>query len=271
MPKYICRIISNIKKTNVRGIQLCDRDPPLCDYACPIGLLPTELKQLLEMTELVPRLVICAEVFGNHIKAAILGGLATSGKCLQLHNRLPWKPWQLLLEKTHDRCLPRRLRRLIHKCRSLLLLTAVPYFLHIIVITIPCFCVNLAPHGPSKGQSVGLYAQCCCFASQYLQVWFLRYYLHMHVHVWILDFNNFSLMSDCVYDLYFDLDLQFDFDTSNLLRSKFCKSIGAWSWPQLSLSKGYLHIFVWSLIECLTSNVDFLCLIIFWMLTLKKM
>jgi hypothetical protein len=42
-------------------------------------------------------------------------GLATSGEYLQLHNRLPWKPWRPLLERTHDRCLPQRLRRLAHK------------------------------------------------------------------------------------------------------------------------------------------------------------
>jgi hypothetical protein len=68
------------------------------------------------MTELVPCLVLCEEVFHNHIGAATLGGLATSGECLQLHNRLPWKPWRSLLERTHDHCLPRRLRRLAHKC-----------------------------------------------------------------------------------------------------------------------------------------------------------
>jgi hypothetical protein len=70
------------------------------------------------MTELVPRPVLCAEVFRNHIGAATLGGLATSGECLQLYNRLPWNPWRPLLEKTHDRRLPRRLRRLAHKCTS---------------------------------------------------------------------------------------------------------------------------------------------------------
>jgi hypothetical protein len=84
--------------------------PLLCDYARSIELLPTEPEQLLEMTELVPCPVLCAEVFRNHIGAATLGG------CLQLHNRLPWKPWHLLLERTHDRCLPRRLRWLTHKC-----------------------------------------------------------------------------------------------------------------------------------------------------------
>jgi hypothetical protein len=75
-----------------------------------------ELEQLLEMTELVPCPFLCEEVFRNHIGAATLGGLATSGECLQLYNRLPWKPWHPLLERTHDRCLPRRLRRLAHKC-----------------------------------------------------------------------------------------------------------------------------------------------------------
>jgi hypothetical protein len=61
---------------------------------------------MLEMTELVPRPVFCAEVFRNHIGAATLGGLATLGECLQLHNRLPWKPWRSLLERTYDRRLP---------------------------------------------------------------------------------------------------------------------------------------------------------------------
>jgi hypothetical protein len=116
LPKYICRIISTIKKTNIGGTQLSNKPPPLCDYARPIGLLPTEPEQLLEMTELVPRPILCVEVFHNHIGATTLGGLATSGECLQLHNRLPSKPWHPLLERTHDRRLPRRLRRLAHKC-----------------------------------------------------------------------------------------------------------------------------------------------------------
>jgi hypothetical protein len=64
----------------------------------------------------LPCPVLCAEVFRNHIGAATLGGLATSGECLQLHIRLPWKPWHPLLERTHNRCLPGRLRRLAHKC-----------------------------------------------------------------------------------------------------------------------------------------------------------
>jgi hypothetical protein len=95
-----------MKKTNIEGIQLPDRGPPLCDYARSIGLLPTEPEQLLEMTKLVPCPILCVEVFRNHIGAATLGGLATSGECLQLYNRLPWKPWRPLLERTHDRRLP---------------------------------------------------------------------------------------------------------------------------------------------------------------------
>jgi hypothetical protein len=81
---------------------------------------------LLEMTELVPCPVLCAEVFRNHIGVAALGGLVTSGECLQLHNQLPWKPWRPLLERTHDRRLPRRLRRLAHKCTSPPLLNGGP-------------------------------------------------------------------------------------------------------------------------------------------------
>jgi hypothetical protein len=77
-----------------------------------------EPEQLLEMTELAPRPVLCVKVFRNHIGATTLGGLATSGESLQLHNRLPWKPWRPLLERTHDRHLPRRLRRLAHKKTS---------------------------------------------------------------------------------------------------------------------------------------------------------
>ena len=60
LPKYICRIISTIKKTNLWSNQLPDKDPFLCDYARPIGLLPTEPEQLLQMTELVPHPVFCA-------------------------------------------------------------------------------------------------------------------------------------------------------------------------------------------------------------------
>ena len=115
-PKYIYKIISTIKKTNIGGTQLLDRDPFLCDYARPIGLLSTESEQLLEMTELVPRPIFCAEVFRNHIRVATLGGLATSRECLQLDNRLPWKPQYPMLVKTYNCRLPRRLRRLIHKC-----------------------------------------------------------------------------------------------------------------------------------------------------------
>jgi hypothetical protein len=137
----------------------------LCDYARPIGLLPTEPEQLLEMTELVPRPVLYMEVFHNHIGVATLGGLATSGECLQLHNRLPWKPWHPLLERTHDRCLPRRLRQLAHKCTGPPLLNGGTSLPPHNSNSHPLFCINPAPHGPSKGQSVGLRAQCCCCAS----------------------------------------------------------------------------------------------------------
>jgi hypothetical protein len=75
LPKYICRIISTIKKNKHRRYPTTRQGfPPPCDYARPIGLLPMELEQLLEMTELVPRLVLCVEVFYNHIGAATLGG-----------------------------------------------------------------------------------------------------------------------------------------------------------------------------------------------------
>jgi hypothetical protein len=45
-----------------------------------------EPEQLLEMTELVPHPVLHAEVFRIHTRGATLGGLATSGECLQLHS-----------------------------------------------------------------------------------------------------------------------------------------------------------------------------------------
>jgi hypothetical protein len=61
--------------------------------------------------------LLCGGVLQSY-RSCNLGGLATSGEYLQLHNRLPWKPWRPLLERTHDRCLPRRLRRLAHKCTS---------------------------------------------------------------------------------------------------------------------------------------------------------
>jgi hypothetical protein len=54
------------------------------------------------MTELVPHPVLHAEVFRIHTGGATLGGLATLGECLQLHSRLPWKPWHSMLEKAHD-------------------------------------------------------------------------------------------------------------------------------------------------------------------------
>jgi hypothetical protein len=65
-----------------------------------------EPEQLLEMIELVPCPVLCAEVFRNHKGAATRGGVGNLGKCPQLHNRLPWKPWRPLLEMTHDHRLP---------------------------------------------------------------------------------------------------------------------------------------------------------------------
>ena len=68
------------------------------------------------MIELVPCPILCEEVFCKHIGAPTLGGLATPGECLQLHNQLLWKPWRPLLEMTHDHCLLQRLRRLVHKC-----------------------------------------------------------------------------------------------------------------------------------------------------------
>jgi hypothetical protein len=45
-----------------------------------------EPEQLLEMTELVPRPVFHVEVFRIRTGGATLGGLATSGDCLQLHS-----------------------------------------------------------------------------------------------------------------------------------------------------------------------------------------
>jgi hypothetical protein len=79
LPKYICRIISTIKKTNIGSTQLPDKAPPPCDYTRSIGLLPTEPEQLLEMTELVPRPVLCAEVFRIHTRSATLGGVGDLG------------------------------------------------------------------------------------------------------------------------------------------------------------------------------------------------
>jgi hypothetical protein len=103
LPKYICRIISIIKKNKRRNYPTTKQGSPLpCDYVCPTGLLPTEPEQLLEMTELVLRPVLRAEVFHIHTGGATLGGLATSGEYLQLHSRLPWKPWRPMLKRAHD-------------------------------------------------------------------------------------------------------------------------------------------------------------------------
>jgi hypothetical protein len=79
LPKYICGIISTIKETNIGGTELPDRDPPPYNYVRPIGLLPTEPEQLLEMTELVPRPVLHAEVFRIHTGGATLGGVGDLG------------------------------------------------------------------------------------------------------------------------------------------------------------------------------------------------
>ena len=125
------------------------------------------------MIELVPRPVQCAEVFRNHIGATTMEGLATSGDCLQLHNQLPGKPWRPLLERIHDWGLPRRLSWLAHKCIGLPLMNGGTSLPPNHSNSHPLFCVNLAPHGLSKGQSVGFRA------SWHLQVWFLCYCGHI--------------------------------------------------------------------------------------------
>jgi hypothetical protein len=68
------------------------------------------------MTELVPRPVLCVEVLCNHIGAATLGGWQPRGSIYSYIIDCLGKPWRPLLERTHDRCLPQRLRRLAHKC-----------------------------------------------------------------------------------------------------------------------------------------------------------
>jgi hypothetical protein len=70
---------------------------------------------------------LCGGVLQSYMRCNS-GGLATSREYLQLHNRLPWKPWRPLLERTHNRCLPRRLRRLAHKCTGRPLLNDVTSF-----------------------------------------------------------------------------------------------------------------------------------------------
>ena len=144
-------MISTIKKTNIGSILLLNRGPPLCDYACPIGLLPTEPEQLLEMTELVSHLVLCMEVFRNLIGAANLGGLATLRECLYLHNQLPWKPWCPLPEMIHNHCLSQRLGDLLISVLALLSWTAVPHFLQIKVRNShPPFLYKPGPPWPIK-------------------------------------------------------------------------------------------------------------------------
>jgi hypothetical protein len=127
------------------------------------------------MTELVPRPILCMEVFCNHIGAATLGDWRPRGSicsyiidCLGNHGDHYWRGHTIVvcLEDWGD---------LLISVLALLSWTTLPHSLQIIVIAIPCFCINPAPHGPSKWQSVGLCAQCYCYASQHLQVWFLRY------------------------------------------------------------------------------------------------
>jgi hypothetical protein len=131
------------------------------------------------MTELVPRPALCVEVFRNHIGATTLGGLATSREYLQLHNRLPWKPWRPLLERTHDCCLPRRLRRLAHKCTGPHLLNDGTSFPPDHSNSHPLFLYKPSPLWPIERTKHWTLCQCYCCASQHLQVWFLRYCGHM--------------------------------------------------------------------------------------------
>jgi hypothetical protein len=98
LPKYICRIISTIKKTNIGSIQLPDKAPPPCDYARPIGLLPTEPEQLLEMTELVPRPILRAKVSAFIQEVQLWGGWRPRGSvysyivdCLGNHGVHCWR------------------------------------------------------------------------------------------------------------------------------------------------------------------------------------
>jgi hypothetical protein len=131
------------------------------------------------MTELVPRPVLCVEVFHIHIGAATLGGLATSGECLQLHNRLPWKPWRPLLERTQDRCLPRRLRRLAHKCTSLPLLNGGTSLLPHHSNSHPLFLYKHGPPWPIERTKNWTPCPVLLLCSQHFQVWFLRHCGHM--------------------------------------------------------------------------------------------
>jgi hypothetical protein len=98
LPKYICRIISTIKKTNIGGTQLPDKAPPPMRLCTSIGLLSMEPEQLLEMTELVPRHVFHAEVFRIHTGGATLGGWQSRGSvcsyiadCLRNHGVHYWR------------------------------------------------------------------------------------------------------------------------------------------------------------------------------------
>ena len=138
-----------------------------------------ELEQLLQRTELVPRPVLCAEVFCIHRGVVILRGLAPSREYLQLHSQLHGKPWLLMLEKAHDHRLyeSRRPGLPIHKYIGHLFRNGGTALFHIIVIAISPLYVNWALHRPSKWQKVGVCTCCCCCCvSKHLQVWFHCYY-----------------------------------------------------------------------------------------------
>jgi hypothetical protein len=107
------------------------------------------------------------------------GGLATSGGYLQLHNRLPWKPWRPLLERTHNRCLPRRLRRLAHKCTGPPLLNDVISLPPDHSNSHPLFLYKPGPPWPIEMTKRWTLCPVLLLASQHLQDWFLRYCGHM--------------------------------------------------------------------------------------------
>jgi hypothetical protein len=125
LPKYRCRILSIIKKTNIGGTQLPDKASPLhAIMHVPLDCYLRSRSSCLRWLSwyLVLSFVRRCSTFIHEVQ--LWGVLATSGECLQLHSRLPWKSWRPLLERAHDRRLqfPWRPRPPANKCIGHLLL-----------------------------------------------------------------------------------------------------------------------------------------------------
>jgi hypothetical protein len=177
LPKYICRIISTIKKTNIGGTQLPNRGPP---HAIMYVLLDCYLRSQSSCLRwlswyLILSFVQRCSAFIQEVQ--LWGGWRPWGSvcsyivdCLGNHGVQCWRGHTIVVcSSLEDR------GRLLISVLAIFSWTAVPHSLHIIVIAIPLLCINRALHRPSKWQRAGIRTRCSCCASKHLQVWFHRY------------------------------------------------------------------------------------------------